>query len=101
MSFHLCQRPLPDPVTALLLRQVGQVHDRQLGVHFGQYHLPERAAGMSMKASDFTCVSLTPAEHREYHRIGREAFELLHGISFRSIVKDLNRAWFEYSRKVK
>lgn len=31
--------------------------------------------GTGQNASDTTCVSLTPAEHREYHCIGRKRFE--------------------------
>jgi hypothetical protein len=57
--------------------------------------------GMRQKASDYSCVPLTPEEHREYHRIGKEAFERLHGIDFAGLVRDFNRAWFDRAREVK
>jgi hypothetical protein len=38
--------------------------------------------GQSLKASDDTCVPLTPAEHREYHAIGKQSFARRHGVSF-------------------
>jgi hypothetical protein len=49
--------------------------------------------GTSMKANDFTCAPLTLEEHLEYHRIGRAAFELLHGLNFGVTVERLNREW--------
>jgi hypothetical protein len=49
--------------------------------------------GKAMKASDFTCVPLTPAEHLEYHRIGRDGFERKHGICFAAEVERLNMEW--------
>jgi hypothetical protein len=57
--------------------------------------------GTAIKASDYSCVPLTPEEHRLYHQIGRPAFERRFRISFRAIVKELNRAWFDFSREVK
>ena len=56
--------------------------------------------GMGMKSSDYSCVPLTFEEHREYHRIGRRAFERKHQISMASLVRDLNRVWFEFAREV-
>lgn len=49
--------------------------------------------GMSQKASDYSCVPLTPAEHREYHRIGKRTFEHCYRIHFASLVRRLNRIW--------
>jgi hypothetical protein len=49
--------------------------------------------GMSMKASDFSCVPLTWEEHREYHRIGKAAFEKRYGLSFSSARKKLLTEW--------
>jgi hypothetical protein len=57
--------------------------------------------GMSMKASDFSCIPLTPEEHREYHRIGKRAFERKHEIDCQRIVERLNEIWVRYSREVK
>jgi hypothetical protein len=51
--------------------------------------------GTSMKASDFTRAPLTIEEHLEYHRIGRGAFEALHGLDFGVTVERLNREWRE------
>lgn len=56
--------------------------------------------GMSSKGSCYTCVPLTPEEHREYDA-GREAFEQKYGISMAATVRDLNHAWFAYAREVK
>lgn len=50
--------------------------------------------GMRQKASDYSTIPLTPAEHREYHRVGKAAFELAAGIDCREVVKKLNRVWF-------
>jgi hypothetical protein len=53
--------------------------------------------GMSMKASDYSCVPLCSDCHTQapgaYHRVGRRAFENRHGLSFASIVADMNREW--------
>jgi hypothetical protein len=57
--------------------------------------------GMSMKSSDYSCIPLTFAEHAEYHRIGRGAFEQRFAIDCRAIVKRLNHAWFAYAQEVK
>jgi hypothetical protein len=50
--------------------------------------------GMRMKASDFSCLPLTPAEHREYHQLSRERFEAKHGIDCRQLVRQFNELWF-------
>ena len=57
--------------------------------------------GMRTKASDYTCVPLTWEEHREYHRLGRKAFEAKYEIDCQAIVKRLNGIWFRYAREVK
>lgn len=56
---------------------------------------------MRQKASDYSCVPLTPAEHREYHQHGKQAFELKYSVSFEAEVKKLNSVWFQYSGLVK
>lgn len=48
--------------------------------------------GMSMKASDYSCVPLTPAEHREYHR-GRLTFARRHGVDLAREAARLYAAW--------
>jgi len=57
--------------------------------------------GMSQKASDTSCVPLTPAEHREYHRIGRAGFEQKHSLNLQALTKRLYRDWILYSRETK
>ncbi len=61
--------------------------------------------GMSQKASDYSCVPLCADCHTAaplaYHRIGRREFEHRHGLKFRSLVRQLNRAWFRYAGRVK
>lgn len=57
--------------------------------------------GMAMKASDYSCIPLTVEEHREYHRVGRAAFERRNGIDCRELTKRLNHDWFAYSGSVK
>jgi hypothetical protein len=53
--------------------------------------------GMSMKASDYSCVPLCADCHTQapgaYHRIGKRAFEEQHGFSFAWIVERLNAEW--------
>lgn len=53
--------------------------------------------GMSMKASDYSCVPLCSDCHTQspgaYHRIGRCAFERSKGLSFVVVVKQLNEEW--------
>lgn len=55
--------------------------------------------GMSMKASDYSCIPLCADCHtqgpRSYHRIGRPAFELEHDIQVAELVARLNRLWFK------
>ena len=53
--------------------------------------------GMSMKASDYSCVPLcsfchTQAPHA-YHRIGKRRFEALHVVCFSGIAAELRREW--------
>jgi hypothetical protein len=62
---------------------------RKLGIacHTGE------DGGMSMKASDYSCVPLTAEEHREYHRIGKRAFEKRYRISFARACKQLVTEW--------
>jgi len=61
--------------------------------------------GTSQKASDYSSIPLCTWCHHagpeSYHRIGREAFELLHGIDCRQLVKRLNHDWFAYASEVK
>jgi hypothetical protein len=49
--------------------------------------------GMSQKASDYSCVPLTPAEHREYHRIGKAAFARKHGLDYDTCARRLYAEW--------
>ncbi len=52
--------------------------------------------GMGIKASDLSCVPLTWFEHREYHRIGKEAFERKYNLDLAAVVRFLNS---EYRRE--
>jgi len=51
--------------------------------------------GMSMKASDYSCVPLCTECHSRgllaYHRIGKRAFERVHGVRFSLITARLKR----------
>ena len=53
--------------------------------------------GMSMKASDYSCVPLCSGCHTQapgaYHRVGKRAFELRYGICFARIVAQLRQEW--------
>jgi len=53
--------------------------------------------GMSMKASDYSCVPLCSDCHTRgplaYHRIGKRAFERVFALRFASIVAGLRREW--------
>jgi len=53
--------------------------------------------GMSIKASDYSCVPLCSDCHTQapgaYHRVGRRAFEHRHGLSFMRIVTQMNFEW--------
>ena len=55
--------------------------------------------GMSMKASDYSCVPLCADCHTQapdaYHCVGKRALERGHGLSFAGIVARLNREWQE------
>jgi hypothetical protein len=57
--------------------------------------------GMSQKASDYSCVPLTAAEHRQYHQLGRGGFEARYGVNCRDLVARLNHCWFAYAGEVK
>lgn len=48
--------------------------------------------GMSSKGTCYSCVPLTPEEHREYDA-GREAFEQKYGLDMRAEVRRLNDEW--------
>jgi len=52
---------------------------------------------MSQKASDYSCVPLCGNCHARaagaYHRIGKQAFEEQHGLSFVQSVERLNKEW--------
>ena len=53
--------------------------------------------GMSMKASDYSCIPLCSDCHTQapgaYHRVGRRAFEQRHGLRCAGIAPQLNRKW--------
>ena len=53
--------------------------------------------GMSMKASDYSCVPLCSDCHTRgplaYHRIGKRAFERVHDLRFATIAARLRRQW--------
>ena len=53
--------------------------------------------GMSMKASDYSCVPMCPECHTQapgaYHRIGKRAFEASRGLSFVALVAQLQGEW--------
>ena len=49
--------------------------------------------GMSMKASDLSCVPLTREEHQEYHRIGKAELERKYRVNFAREVRRLNAEW--------
>jgi hypothetical protein len=48
---------------------------------------------MSQKPSDSSCLPLTWDEHREYHRIGKAAFEARHGIECAAEAAELYGEW--------
>ena len=56
-----------------------------------------RDGGMSMKASDYSCVPLCADCHTRgpgaYHRIGKRAFERSHRVSFADLVARLKQEW--------
>lgn len=49
--------------------------------------------GMSLKASDTSCLPLTPEEHREYHQIGKRSFALKYGLDYEALSGRLRAAW--------
>ena len=55
--------------------------------------------GMSQKASDYSCVPLCANCHTQapgaYHRIGKRAFQVRHGLRFARLVARPNREWRE------
>jgi hypothetical protein len=55
--------------------------------------------GMSMKASDYSCVPLCSDCHTKapgaYHRVGKRTFEHQHGLCCARIAARLNREWRE------
>ena len=56
-----------------------------------------RDGGMSMKASDYSCVPLCANCHTQspgaYHRVGKREFERTHRINFGGLVAELNEEW--------
>jgi|SRR5579883_614311 len=60
-----------------------------------------RDGGMSMKASDYSCVPLCADCHRlgarAYHRIGKSAFERERALSFCKIAANLYSKWIDKS----
>lgn len=57
--------------------------------------------GARLKSSDYSCIPLTPAEHVEYHLIGKLAFEQKYGIDCSAIAGRCRDIWFRFSREVK
>lgn len=49
--------------------------------------------GMSLKASDWTCVPLFPECHRLYHQAGRVEFERRRGIDFDVVSESYFTEW--------
>jgi len=60
--------------------------------------------GMSLKASDFSCVPLCADCHTQgtyaYHRLNRQQFELHHSLDLKALVKRLNGLWFDPENRV-
>jgi hypothetical protein len=60
--------------------------------------------GMSMKASDYSCVPLCSDCHTRgplaCHRIGKGAFERVHGVRLTSIAARLRREWNEQRAEI-
>lgn len=67
------------------------IHGRSEAAHTGI------DGGMSMKASDYSCVPLCADCHRQapgaYHRVGKRAFERASGVCFAETVARLEREW--------
>ena len=53
---------------------------------------------MRQKSSDYSCIPLTPEEHREYHQIGKKAFCEKYGLNIEALVKRLNDLWWRGMR---
>lgn len=49
--------------------------------------------GMGQKSSDYSCGPLTPAEHREYHQIGKRAFAAKYALDYARVAARLNAEW--------
>src|SRR5471030_108361 len=53
--------------------------------------------GLSMKASDYSCVPLCPGCHTQaphsYHRLGKRAFEQAHGLRLQAETARLATLW--------
>ena len=56
--------------------------------------------GMSSKGPCYSCVPLTPEEHRKYDA-SRKAFEKRHCVSMAAVVARLNHDWFAYAWRIK
>jgi hypothetical protein len=60
--------------------------------------------GTSLKASDYSAVPLCSHCHTmssdSYHALGRDEFELRHGLDLAGIVKRLNRLWFHPENRI-
>ncbi len=55
--------------------------------------------GMAMKASDDSVIPLRPAEHREYHRIGKHSFADKYGLDYPAIRARLQREWITINER--
>lgn len=55
--------------------------------------------GMGQKASDYSALPLTPAEHREYHQRGKPAFERRHRVNCAHLAARLNAEWNMIQRR--
>lgn len=67
------------------------IEGRSEAAHTGQ------DGGISMKASDYSCVPLCADCHTQapgaYHRVGKRAFEREHGLCFADVVARLRQEW--------
>jgi len=87
------RRPLRDPKYLSWIRTMScratASHD-----HVEAHHVPQRGQGaVGRKCSDRRAVPLTAEMHREYHAIGRDAFEQRYGVSFEREIIELNRIY--------
>lgn len=61
-------------------------------------------AGMSIKASDFSCVPLCSDCHTagadSYHKLGKQEFEVCRNVKLAKLVKRLNSLWFDPENRV-